>query len=232
MTKIFCWAVTHPGLVRGNNEDAYLTSGQYPDGGVESWEGPLEPNGWALVADGMGGHAAGEVASDLAVQCLASVLSGLSTLDEVAAAVETTNIALFDTMRLRPELGGMGTTIAGVKFLGSSALIFNAGDSRIYHELGGALRQVSEDHVVGGYMLTKCLGGTSVRAPVEPFATTVAIPRCSRVLLCSDGVTDELSDEIIHRLLQGENPAKALVAAALTAGGRDNATAVVLEALS
>ena len=230
MTKTHCWAATHRGLVRGNNEDAYLTSGTYLDGGVENWEGPLEPNGWALVADGMGGHAAGEVASELAVRSLASVLPEMSTPDEVAAAVEATNIALFDAMQLRPELDGMGTTIAGVKILHSSALIFNAGDSRIYHELGGMLRQVSEDHVVGGYMLTKCLGGTSLRAPVEPFATTVAIPYRSRVLLCSDGVTDELSDDTIHRLLQGENPATALIAAALAAGGRDNATAVVLEA--
>jgi protein phosphatase len=102
----------------------------------------------------------------------------------------------------------------------------------VNQEVNGALRQVSEVHVVGGYMLTKCLGGTSVRAPVEPFTKSADLPSGSRMLLCSDGVTDELSDETIRGLLQGESPADALVAAALAAGGRDNATVVVLASTS
>lgn len=226
--KIYCWAATNVGLVRKLNEDAYLTSAQDTLHASASWEGPLQQDGWALVADGMGGHAAGEVASELAVQCLASVLSRLCTAEEVTAAIETANLALFDAMRVHAELAGMGTTIAGVRLLGEFALVFNAGDSRIYHEVGGALKQLSEDHVVGGYMLTKCLGGASVSAPVEPFVLTVAMLKGSRLLLCSDGVTDELADSDIQELVQGPRPADAIVASALAAGGRDNATAVVI----
>ncbi len=226
---IHCWAATHVGSVRDNNEDAYLTSGQDVDHALASWEGPLNPDGWALVADGMGGHAAGEVASDLAIRCLASLLPTLSSTKEVAAAIEAASMALFGAMKARPELSGMGTTIAGVRLLSGSALIFNAGDSRIYHQLGGSLRQVSQDHVVGGYMLTKCLGGTSVREPVEPFARALDLPPGSSVLLCTDGITDELSDADISQLLQAGSPADALVQAAVASGGRDNATAVVLQ---
>jgi protein phosphatase len=228
MTTIYCWAATHVGSVRDNNEDAFLTSGQDLKDAQVSWSGPLGPDGWALIADGMGGHVAGEVASKIAVRSLSTALADLTAAEEVASAIEATNVALFDAMERRPELHGMGTTIAGVRFFGGAALIFNAGDSRIYKEVNGALRQVSEDHVVGGYMLTKCLGGTSVRTPVEPFITSADLPSGSRLLLCSDGITDELSDETIGGLLHEENPADALVAAALAAGGRDNATVVVL----
>jgi protein phosphatase len=226
--EVNCWAATNVGHVRTNNEDAYLTSGQVHHHLVESWNGELGPEGWALVADGMGGHVAGEVASMLAVQCIASVLPSLSDTGEVVAAIEAANMALFDAIGRRPELSGMGTTIAGVRLLGRSALVFNAGDSRIYHQLGGALRQVSEDHVVGGYMLTKCLGGVSIREPLEPFARVLDLSPGSRLLLCTDGITDELSDPEIFDMLHVECPADALVQAALAAGGRDNATAVVL----
>ena len=68
----------------------------------------------------------------------------------------------------------------------------------MYHPLDGALQQVSEDHVVGGYMLTKCLGGTSLQEPVEPFAQLFSLLPNSRFLLCSDGITDELTDAHTH----------------------------------
>nr|WP_314444399.1 protein phosphatase 2C domain-containing protein [uncultured Sphingomonas sp.] len=195
---------------------------------MASWEGWLEPNGWALVADGMGGHVAGEIASKLAVQCLAAVLPALATADELASAVEATNLALFDAMRMRPELTGMGTTVAGCRLTDTAALIFNVGDSRVYCLHEGGLQQLSEDHVVAGHMLTKCLGGKAFNDPVDPYV--VAAPLVSDVsfLLCSDGVTDELSVGSISRLLERENPARALIEAAVSHGGRDNATAVVL----
>ena len=228
---VYCWAATHVGAVRDNNEDAYSTSGQEADDPLERWKGPLQPDGWAIVADGMGGHAAGEVASGLAIQCLASVLPSLTTIEGVTAAIEATNMALFAAMGVRPELKGMGTTIAGIRLQDRNALVFNAGDSRMYHQLDGRLQQVSEDHVVGGYMLTKCLGGTSLQEPVEPFAQLFSLLPNSRFLLCSDGITDELTDADISDLLQAQSPADALVQAALASGGRDNATAVVLQAV-
>jgi protein phosphatase len=228
-SQVYCWAATHVGAVRDNNEDTYLTSGQEADNPLERWEGPLQPNGWAMVADGMGGHAAGEVASELAVQCLASVLPGVTTVEEVTAAIEAANMALFEAMEVRSELTGMGTTIVGILLQDRDALVFNAGDSRMYHQVDGALQQVSEDHVIGGYMLTKCLGGTSLQGPVEPFVQLFSLLPNSRFLLCSDGITDELSDAHISDLLDARSPADALVQAALASGGQDNATAVVLQ---
>ena len=230
--RVYCWAAAHVGAVRDNHEDAFLTSGQDIDDDVDSWEGSLQPTGWALVADGMGGHAAGEVASALAIRCLAAVLPQLDSLEEVTSAIEATNLALSDAMRTRPEFMGMGTTIAGLKLLGDTALTFNVGDSRIYHLAEGELQQISEDHVVGGYMLTKCLGGSSSPSLVEPFVRVQNIQEGSRILLYTDGVTDELPDETIQELLKQDNPAEALVEAAVFAGGRDNATSVVLRVLS
>ena len=69
-------------------------------------------------------------------------------------------------MALRPELEGMGTTVAGVALHETSAILFNVGDSRIYAHASGELRRLSEDHVVNGNCLTKCLGGLSAPAPV------------------------------------------------------------------
>lgn len=226
--SIYCWAATNVGRVREGNEDAFLTSGQDVQDESGSWEGWLQADGWALLADGMGGHAAGEVASQLAVQCMASLLPALSSAEEVSAAIEVTNEALFQAMDMRPELKGMGTTLAGVKLLGSTALLFNVGDSRIYCLSDGKLCQVSEDHVVGGYMLTKCLGGVSGSEPVGGHVTSAPLGDHCRILMCTDGVTDELHDEVIQMIIEHEDPAGALVSAAVTAGGRDNATAIVL----
>jgi protein phosphatase len=96
--SFYCWAASDVGRVRNNNEDAFLTSGQLDGEADTAWEGRLDVRPWALVADGMGGHAAGEVASALAVECLSDVLSGLETVDKVSAAIEATNLALHDAM--------------------------------------------------------------------------------------------------------------------------------------
>jgi serine/threonine protein phosphatase PrpC len=227
--SFYCWAASDVGSVRNNNEDAFLTSGQLDGEADIAWEGRLDVRPWALVADGMGGHAAGEVASALAVECLSAVLPGLATADEVSAAIEATNLALHDAMRLRPDLRGMGTTVAGILALRDSAIVFNVGDSRIYLAGRDGLARLSEDHVVGGYLLTKCLGGTPQIGTIEPFVRQVELTRGSRFLLCTDGLTDELEDEEIVELIAGHDPASTLVGAALEKGGRDNVTVVVVQ---
>lgn len=226
---VYCWAATDVGLVRTNNEDSYMVSGQADAEAGERWEGHLGPLAWALVADGMGGHAGGEVASALAVECLATVVPRLRTCQELSSAIEATNLALHDAMYLRPELEGMGTTVAGIAVRGSSAMIFNAGDSRIYGWSEGRLRRLSEDHVVSGYLLTKCLGGSSAAQAVEPFVAEVELTPGSRFLLCTDGLTDELDDETLADLLPMDRPAERLLDAALRNGGRDNVTVLVVE---
>ena len=204
--KFHCWAASDVGRVRSNNEDCWAVSGQSSKQLSDRWEGPLEGQAWALVADGMGGHAAGKMASALATECLRLVLPSLSSEEEIRSAIEATNLALHDAMKRQPKLKGMGSTLAGVVALGGSATLFNAGDSRIYVVAGGTLERVSEDHVVRGNQLTKCLGGSSVPYPVDPYFCAFELARDTRILLCTDGLTDELDDDEIAALVTLSSP--------------------------
>jgi protein phosphatase len=229
--EFYCWAASDLGRVRLNNEDCWAASGDPATQAAACWQGTLgKRNAWALVADGMGGHAAGEIASSLATECLRTVLPSLSSEEEIRSAIEATNLALHEAMQTQPKLRGMGTTLAGIIARDTSAMLFNAGDSRIYIANSGALIRVSEDHVVRGNLLTKCLGGSSLPAPVDPFVRSVQLSRGCRILLCTDGLTDELQDEEIAELVTMDKPAERLVEAALESGGRDNVTVVVIEA--
>lgn len=223
--------MTHVGHVRANNEDAIAVSGTDPFP-LFRWEGELAlRHGWALVADGMGGHVAGEAASQLAIELLRPVMSRLTNAGQVTAALQAVNEALFDTMKRHPALAGMGTTIAGVIFLGDRALAFNLGDSRIYLHHRDALTQLSHDDVVGGNMLTQCLGGQSAPTELDPHVQEIRLSPGAKLLLCSDGLTDMLADEQIEVLLHSSDsrPTERLVQTALDAGGIDNVSAVVIE---
>jgi serine/threonine protein phosphatase PrpC len=215
-------AATHQGHVRSNNEDYYATSSSDAEAGAAAWGGIIEPEaGWALIADGMGGHAAGEVASLLAVKCLSIMMADFSS--EQAA-----NGALREAMRQQPNLAGMGTTIAGIRFIGSQAICFNVGDSRIYAADVGGLRQISEDHVVEGHVLTQSLGGWRTDR-LNPAVGTLPLLPSTRFLLCTDGLTDMVSDDNIAELIWSPEPATELVEAALAGGGDDNITVIVIE---
>lgn len=223
--------MTHVGHVRANNEDAIAVSGTdaFP---LFRWEGELAlRHGWALVADGMGGHVAGEAASQLAIELLRPVMSRLTNAEQVTAALQAVNEALFDTMKRHPALAGMGTTIAGAIFLGDRALAFNLGDSRIYHHHRDALTQLSHDDAVGGNTLTQCLGGQSTPTELDPHVQEIRLSPGAKLLFCSDGLTDMLADEQIEVLLHSSDsrPTERLVQAALDAGGIDNVSAVVIE---
>jgi protein phosphatase len=225
----YCWAATDVGLVRAGNEDAFATSSQPPGERMSTWEGPLGAGAWSIVADGMGGHNAGEIASELAVECLRRVLRADFSCSELVASLEAANLSLYDAMEHRPDLIGMGTTIVGVLFRGLSGLVFNVGDSRAYLHSKGVLQMVSEDHVVAGNQLTKCLGGSSTATPVNPHIRELAFEKGDRLLLCTDGLTDELSDAHISTLMRSERPAQKLIEAAISFGGRDNITALIIE---
>ncbi len=227
---------TDVGRVRAHNEDAGLVT---PD--------------LVAVADGMGGHAAGEVASGLAVEALRSV-GGTGELrpKDVLDAVTAANDAILRSAAQHPQQNGMATTLAGLArvTVGGSPhwAAVNIGDSRIYRVVDGRLAQVSKDHsevaelVTLGLLtpeealvhparniVTRCLG----RDPLEPVDSWVFPPHPGeRFLLCTDGLTNELRDTAIARILgDGDDPqaiADALVAAAVEAGGRDNVTVVVV----
>ncbi len=226
-----CSAITHRGLVRENNEDAIAVSA-VTDIPPTGWTGSLLlSGGWALVADGIGGHAGGEVASRLAVELLRPVMSMLTDRHAVAQALTAASSGLFDTMDRHPELKGMGTTIAGVILQNDRALVFNVGDSRVYLFQDGRLEQVSEDHAVDGHTLTQCLGGLHGPRQIDPHVRTVRLAAGAGLLLCSDGLTDIAANQQIAEILGSDEPSHAslLLQAALAGGGRDNVSLVVLE---
>ncbi len=226
-------SATDRGRVRRLNEDSLLA---YP---------PV-----FVVADGMGGHAAGDVASRIAVEEFAG-LAGRATVtaDDVHECVGRIS------QRIRGSVGerSAGTTVAGVADAstadGSYWLVFNIGDSRVYRWAAGTLEQISVDHSVvqelvergelapGGagshpdrHVITRALG-----TDLEPEPDYWLLPAgpSDRILVCSDGLTSELPDEDLREILSSvrdpQNAAIALVDAAVRRGGRDNVSAVVVD---
>jgi protein phosphatase len=200
------------------------------------------------VADGMGGHAAGEVASALAVARLEELAqrAGLGP-DDVRAWLVLANQDILADAELNPDRTGMGTTAAGlclVEVAGSEHwIVFNVGDSRVYRYADDALVQLTVDHnevtELGAAksdsrnVVTRALGTDP--AP-EPDLWVVPAVAGDRFLVCSDGLTLELDEAriaaVLHREPVAQHAAEALVAVAVAAGGRDNVTAVVVDHVS
>lgn len=230
----YLWATaTHQGMVRKNNEDTV-----FPESSGES-TGPAV----LIVADGMGGHVAGEVASRLAVNAAAS--TDVDPVDRVAAG----NRAIREEVAREPELEGMGTTMTLVSLEPDGKARFgHIGDSRAYLYRDGDLSQVTEDHTVAGelvslgqisseeveshpqrHMLTRTLGLTRF---VDVDEVEVPLTHGDRLLLCSDGLTEMVPDDQIAKLVSNGTPDDAvwaLIDAANAAGGVDNISVVLVE---
>jgi len=226
-------AATDVGRVREGNEDAFLVD---------------ERMGLVAVADGMGGHRAGEVASATALEALrANVASGTPIRDAITSA----NTAVYEKAATDEALAGMGTTVtAGTVAAGDTLLVGHVGDSRAYLWRDGELRRLTEDHslveelVRGGRLtteqaavhpqrsiITRALGvDPSVDVDVYPIELRVG----DRVAFCSDGLTTMVRDDDIAAVLRREKDpqrvAAQLVADANAAGGEDNVTVVVIDA--
>ena len=234
------WAASHVGRVRAHNEDRCRTSVWQMRGIEETWHGRMPSNGsWALVADGMGGHGAGEVASETAVGALASLLPAARSEADIWDAIRRANDRVYDAMTQPEGRLGMGTTIVGVTVHAGSCTVFNVGDSRAYVVRRGVPRILTVDDTPEwglsvarrSHALTQSLGGTPSRRPIRPHVNRVEILPGDRLLLCTDGLTDLVDDDGIATVLRRvhDNPASALVDSALLAGGRDNVTVVVIE---
>ena len=234
------WIATDTGPRRGGNEDRLVVSGWSWPGTDGAWTHVLDASrGFAAVADGMGGHQAGELASGTVVETLSAALPSADTEAAVDRALRQANDRVFEAMYAPEGRPGMGSTVAGVVLRGRHALIFNVGDSRVYLRREGGLSQLTIDDTpergasVAGWRshaLTQSLGGSLSRSPITPHVRWLAMDPLDVLLICTDGLTDMLSDEEVVDLLARRvpNPAAALVAAAVEAGGRDNVTAVAV----
>jgi len=228
-------AVTHVGGVRDHNEDAFFVGDDV-----------------CVVADGMGGHEAGEVASRIVTTMVSEAFRG-GRLDVTALPGLVTG--LNDAIRTtadRNETRGMGTTVVGVALVDNgddeSAIVFHVGDSRCYRVRDGVMTQLTTDHShvqellaagriradqVGSHplrnVITRALGADDV---VEADFLVLPDEDC-RLLLCSDGLSGELDDERIAELLTSSSDpshaAETLLDAALAGTARDNVTAVVVD---
>jgi PPM family protein phosphatase len=209
---------TDVGLLRSGNEDALLV---LPEADVVG------------VADGLGGHAAGEVASALAVEELREALTGTGEADPsevgaaLAEALQRAHARVAEAGR-DPKRRGMGTTAVLAHLRPGRTWVAHVGDSRAYLLAGGRLRQVTRDHERFG-SLTQALG----LGDVQPDVTELETGEGDRLLLCTDGLTNTTDDDDIASLLAEGTPQEAtdaLVLAALQNGGIDNVTVVVADA--
>jgi serine/threonine protein phosphatase PrpC len=231
------FGATDAGKVRANNEDALLVG-----------EGRDET--LFVVADGIGGFEAGEVASRIAVD----VLKELEPGDSFEAAIREANRRILAAGRGDERLSGMGTTIVALRFGGTRerpvAEIAHVGDSRAYLLRGGALKPVTEDHSLVAELvrsgdltrdqaaehpqknlITRALGADE---EVDVDTAVVPVEAGDRFLLCSDGLSDMIPETKIGEILADapgdpEKPARSLVSAALDAGGADNVTVIVVD---
>jgi PPM family protein phosphatase len=231
------FGATHAGKVRANNEDALLVG-----------EGRDET--LFVVADGIGGFEAGEVASRIAVDVLKELEPGAS----FEAAISEANRRILAAGRGDERLSGMGTTVVAVRFGGTRdepvAQVAHVGDSRAYLLRGGSLRPVTEDHSLVAELvrsgdltrdqaaehpqknlITRALGADE---EVEVDTSVLPVEAGDRFLLCSDGLSDMIPETRVGEILaeapgDPEKPARSLVSAALDAGGADNVTVIVVD---
>jgi serine/threonine protein phosphatase PrpC len=233
------------GCVRAHNEDAFLAA-----------------EALFVVADGMGGHAAGEVASALAINAMQAWAPSLAEdspaasdacPDRLVEAVLSANDAIIDAVNSKQGAYGMGTTLTAAVVVGERLLLAHVGDSRAYLLTAeGSLRQLTRDHSFVEELVA--LGRiTRAEAAVHPKRSIITRALGSeydldvdlyeerllpgdRLLLCTDGLTGMVEDAEIRQILlteaESQNAADALVDAACTAGGMDNVTVIVIDSLA
>jgi len=231
-------AVTDRGRKRPSNEDAYGFSSEH---------------GVYVVCDGMGGAAAGEIASSLAVDEMLSRLTARSAApiqQIVEEAIASTNHAIFCRSQRNAQLSGMGTTLVGFVVEERQVCVFNVGDSRCYRLRNQHLEQITLDHslVEEQVRMGRMTPAEALRSPLKNIITR-ALGTQSQItpdifsleaepgdlyLLCSDGLTRELSDPLIESMLSIGLPlddlGARLVNAAKKAGGHDNITCILVSA--
>lgn len=228
-------AQTDTGLRRKRNEDSVLV---------------LDSSSLFVVADGMGGYRGGELASQLAVTTIGDAFRRRTfegephenvpaQASELARAIQMANAAILETAQKRPELEGMGTTLCAARFSANKQRVFigHVGDSRCYRLRDGVFKQMTADHTMADHGITGPESAHLSRAvgiwPTVPIDIVMGVPLAGDVyLLCSDGLTKMLNDELLANVLRAEEDMKAaverLILFANSRGGKDNITVILI----
>ena len=231
--------LTDPGLIRTVNQDDYH----------------IDPDGrFFIVADGMGGHAGGQEASKLATEAIQAHLdehwqSQVASEELIEQAFYKANQSILQDQQNHPERPDMGTTAVVFMFRQGESWCAHVGDSRLYRLRSSTLEQITEDHTwvaramkAGDltpdqarthqwrHVLSQCLGRKDLQ---QVDVQMMDVQPGDRLLLCTDGLTEELSDNLISSYIQprldGEEAAAMLIESAKEKGGRDNITVVIVE---
>jgi protein phosphatase len=231
--------LTDPGLIRTVNQDDYH----------------IDPDGrFFIVADGMGGHAGGQEASKLATEAIQAHLdehwqSQVASEELLEQAFYKANQSILQDQQNHPERPDMGTTAVVFMFRQGQSWCAHVGDSRLYRLRSSTLEQITEDHTwvaramkAGDltpeqarthqwrHVLSQCLGRKDLQ---QVDVQMMDVQPGDRLLLCTDGLTEELSDNLISSYIQprldGEEAAAMLIESAKEKGGRDNITVVIVE---
>lgn len=227
------------GCTRSTNEDR--------------WEALAESHCY-LLADGMGGHPAGEVAAAMTLELLKKYLvprwdRGQDPALRLGEVLVKVNVDLQRVIAEEPDLAGMGTTICVLSFVSGKAICGNVGDSRIYRMREGGLEQLTRDDSLknallsagrateakraGEYFSNVVMQAMGASVAIEPNLKVTELEKGDLFLLCSDGLTDMVDDQEIEALLSStsslEKRAQRLVEAARRAGGSDNITVILVE---
>lgn len=235
MTRIGVRAFTDVGLRRKRNEDAVLVGGwisQSHDGTLTAME--FEPTFpfVCAVADGMGGHKGGNIASKLALTAIAERSPAWRTVEDVATTMTHVNEEVRE-VGAESELYGLGTTVAGLCLTPTEIIVFNVGDSRVYSISGGLPHQLSHDDSVldakgnPTNVITQSLGQ---QGPVQTHVTTLPL-RSGTYLMCSDGVTGMVSDTDLRAaagLADVSDGAAELIRMTRANGAEDNFSFVIV----
>lgn len=247
MSVFLITASSQMGCVRKNNEDMILVNDKFlRDDEIESTiiDDNNSTTTIVAIADGMGGHYAGEVASSdtlHSLQYFANDLPKGMTIAEFTEIMmkwfDNINLTIDTKGRINPEMSLMGTTLVGFIHYDGKFFWMNCGDSRLYRLRGGELTQVSTDHSLrNAYgnnepsnIIINCIGGGCQTSYLDICEFRDPVKEGDIYMLCSDGLNDMISDKDIEVELVTHGTANALIEAAYTAGGGDNVSVAVIK---
>ena len=245
MSRIVLTAASRVGCIRTNNEDMVLAYDKQVRSEAYYTEFETENTDRFViaVADGMGGHNAGEVASETTLSNLKFFLSdmpkGLSSNEFNELMVEwlrSINQTINARGKVNPSLAEMGTTLVAIIYYNGHVFSLNCGDSRLYRLRNGKLTQMTTDHSLNNMtgqkkhsnIITNCIGAGCKNSYMDLLEFTEDFKEGDVYLLCSDGLNDMVNDEDIERLLNDGSSANRLCEEAITNGGFDNVSACVI----